>query len=114
MEYAALLKPPPFAISKVGDPEQLLQDFTEYVKTFNKFVLATRVGGVHTVDHAACGACTKIKATLELVGGKEMCVLYEHVGVVVEEDTFKAAMTKIEAGIKCQTNQATARFKLVH
>ena len=63
MEYVTLLKPPAFAISKVGDPEQLLQDFTEYVKTFKKFVLATGVGGVHTVDHAACGACTKLKAT---------------------------------------------------
>ena len=112
MDYAALLKPPSFAISKVGDPEQLLQDFTEYVKTFKKFVLATGVGGVHTVDHAACGACNKLKATLELVGGKDMCVLYEHVGVVVDEDTFDAAITKIEAGIKGQTNQATARFKL--
>ena len=27
-------------------------------------------------------------------------------------DSFDAAMTKIEEGIKCQTNQATARFKL--
>ena len=52
MDYATLLKPPPFTISKVGDPEQLLQDFTEYVKTFRKFVLATGVGGEHTVDHA--------------------------------------------------------------
>ena len=112
MDYAALLKPPPFTISKVGDPEQLLQDFTEYVKTFRKFVLATGVGGEHTVGHAACGACSKTKATLELVGGKDMCVLYEHVGVVVDDDTFDAAMKKIEDGIKSQTNQATARFKL--
>ena len=112
MEYAALLKPPPFSVSKVGDPEQLLQDFVEYVKTFRKFVLATGVGGEHTVGHAACEGCSKTKATLELVGGKDMCVLYEHVGVVVAGDTFDAAMKKIEDGIKCQTNQATARFKL--
>ena len=70
MDYAALLKPPPFTISKVGDPEQLLQDFTEYVKTFRNFVLATGVGGEHTAAHAACGACSKTKATLELVGGR--------------------------------------------
>ena len=80
MDYAALLKPPPFSISKVGDPEQLLQDFVEYVKTFRKFVLATGVGGEHTVNHAGCGACSKTKATLELVGGKDMCVLYEACG----------------------------------
>ena len=112
MDYAALLKPPPFSVSKVGDPEQLLQDFTEYVKTFRKFVLATGVGGEHTPTHVTCGGCSKTKATMELVGGKDMCVLYEHVGVVLAGDSFDAAVTKIEEGIKCQTNQATARFKL--
>ena len=35
------------------------------------------------------------------VGGKNMCVLYEHVGVVEAADTFEAAMRKIEEGIKC-------------
>ena len=112
MDYAALLKPPPFTGTKMGDPEQLLQDFLEYVKTFNKFMLATGVGGEHTADHAACGGCKKAKATLELVGGQEMCVLFEHVGVVTDGDTFKQAVDKVEAGIKAQTNQATARFKL--
>ena len=35
MDYAVLLKPPPFIIiSKLGDLEQLLQYFTKYVKTF--------------------------------------------------------------------------------
>ena len=59
----------------MGDPEQLLQDLKEYVKTFRKFLLATEVGEEHTVDHTACGAYSKTKATLELVGGKDMCVL---------------------------------------
>ena len=45
MDYAALLKPPPFTVAKVADPEQLLQDFLEYLKIFKKFVLATGVGG---------------------------------------------------------------------
>ena len=112
MDYATLLKPPPFTISKVGDPEQLLQDFTEYVKTFREFVLVTGIGGEHTADHTACGACSKTKATLKLVGGKDMSVLYEHVGVVEAGDTFEAAVRKIEEGIKSQTNQATAMFKL--
>ena len=70
MEYAALLKPPPFSNSKVGDPEQLLQDFAEYVKTFEKFMLATGVAGNHTDGHAECGGCQKAKATLDLVGGE--------------------------------------------
>ena len=80
------------------------------MKTFRKFVLATGVGGEQTVDHTACGACSKTKATLEL--GKDMCVLSEHVGAVEAADTFEKAMQKIEEGIKAQTNQATARFKL--
>ena len=70
-----MLKPPPFSVSKVGDPEQLLQDFTEYVKTFRKFVLALGVRGEHTPNHVTCGGCSKTKASMELVGGKVMCVL---------------------------------------
>ena len=112
MDYAALLKPPPFTVAKVGDPEQLLQDFVEYIKIFKKFMLATGVGGNHGADHIDCGACQKSKATLELVGGKEMSVLFEHTGKVMEEDTFTQAVEKVEAGIKKQTNQATAKFKL--
>ena len=52
----------------------------EYMKLFNKFVLATSIGGAHTEGHQDCEACSKTKATLELVGGKEMCVLFEHTG----------------------------------
>ena len=107
-----MLKPPPFSNSKVGDPEQLLQDFAEYVKTFEKFMLATGVAGNHTDGHAECEGCQKAKATLDLVGGKEMTVLFEHVGNVQVADTFDAAVEKVRAGIKAQTNQATARFKL--
>ena len=33
-------------------------------------------------------------------------------GVVEAVDTFEAAMREIEEGIKCQTKQTTARFKL--
>ena len=41
-----------------------------------------------------------------------MAVLFEHTGKVTEVDTFTKAVEKIEEGIKKQTNQATARFKL--
>ena len=51
MDYAALLNPPPFKMAKVGDPEQLLQDFVEYIKIFKKFTLATGVGGDHVAAH---------------------------------------------------------------
>jgi hypothetical protein len=50
MELAALLKPAPFVVKETGDPKQLLQDFKEYMKTFKKFLLATKVVGEHTAD----------------------------------------------------------------
>ena len=64
------------------------------------------------MDGRRCGGCRKAKAYLKLVGGEEVKNLYDHVGHVVEEDTFETALEKIKAGIKRQTNQATARFKL--
>ena len=100
MDYVALLKPPPFTVGKVGDPEQLLHDFKEYIKIFKKLVLVTGVGGDHTGDHTNCGACQKTKATLEWVGGKEMGVLFGHTGKVTEVDTFAQAVEKMEEGIK--------------
>ena len=107
-----LLKPGPFLIRAAGDPEQTLQDFVKYVARFKKFLLATGVEGEHTAEHADCGACRKAKATLELVGGDEMTRLFEHVGLVVDGDTLDQAISKVELGVKKQTNQATARFKL--
>ena len=41
-----------------------------------------------------------------------MTVLFEHVGNMQMADTYDAAVEKVMAGIKAQTNQATARFKL--
>ena len=38
--------------------------------------------------------------------------LYEHVGKVLDTDTYIGAMDKVEQGIKQLTNRATARFKL--
>ena len=70
MELAALLKPAPFVVKETGDPEQLLQDFKEYMKTFKKFLLATKVVGEHTANCKDCGACVQARATLELVGAR--------------------------------------------
>ena len=47
-----------------------------------------------------------------MLGGEEMDKLFVHVGEVGEEDSYVQAMNKVERGIKKQTNQATARFKL--
>ena len=47
-----------------------------------------------------------------MLGGEEMNKLFQHVGKVLDEDTYIGAMDKVEQGIQQLTNQATARFKL--
>ena len=41
-----------------------------------------------------------------------MMSLFKHTGMVEGEDTYTAAVDKIRADIKGQTNQALERFKL--
>ena len=116
-DLTMLLKPPAFKVKRVGDPEQLAQDFAKYIIKFKEFLEVTEVDGRHTAGHAPaagglCSGCKKAKATLRLVGGEQMRNLMEHVGQVLEQDTFTQAITKVEQGIKQQTNQATSCFKL--
>ena len=111
------MKPGPLKVRKKGDPEQLLLEFSRWEDNFKEFLIATEIDGEHAEGHAEvegrrCGGCRKAKAYLKLVGGEEVKNLYDHVGHVVEEDSFDEALEKIKTGIKRQTNQATARFKL--
>ena len=110
---AVLLKPTPFKVKKKGDPEQLFQDFVEYMELFEQFITATNADGDHADDHVNCSACIKQKAMLILIGGKEVDNVFKHVGMVVKEDTFQQAIKKIKDGISKQTNQSMARFKLM-
>ena len=71
-----LLKPPPLKCKKAGDQEQLLQDFILYRKTLSEFFQATDAAGAHEANHVNCGACTKAKAIVKLVGGVEMVKLF--------------------------------------
>ena len=112
-DLAALLKPPAFSPSKQGDPEQLLQDWTKYLKSFRDFLEATGAGGQHTAGHVTCDACKKSKAMLRLIGQDEMQSLLLHTGNVLDGDTFDEAVEKVETGIVKQTNQAVARHKLM-
>ena len=117
-EVIALLKPAPLKIKKDGDPEHLVKKFNEYMERFELFLLTTEVGGVHTAGHVAeagggqCKGCAKSKAMLQLVGGEEMMTLFKHTGTVEDADSYTAAVAKIRTGIKGQTNQTSARFKL--
>ena len=67
----AMMRPAQFVESRKGDPEQLMQEFTEYMKIFGKFLKATGMAGAHTEEHRECEACQKAKALLELFGEKK-------------------------------------------
>ena len=112
-QLAALLKPPHFVQTKSGDPDQLLQDWMDYTRTFRQFLKATGEGGQHTEAHADCEGCGKVMNMLRLIGGREMELLLDHVGAVLETDTLDQAFSKVETGIKTQSNQAVARHKLM-
>ena len=111
-DWVGLLKPPPFKLSKVGDPEQTLQDWKKYVKSFNRFLAVTKADGTHTVDHTNCGGCKAAKNILLIIGQDALETLWDHVGKVEEDDSFKVALRKVETGITGQTNQAVSRHKL--
>ena len=108
-----LLKPVPFKNRRKGDAEQLLQEFEDYVDTMQNFFMATGTIGEHTENHHNCSACSKSKACLTLIGGREMDSLMKHVGKVLVEDSYDEAIAKVRRGITAQTNQCMARFKLM-
>ena len=93
---AALLKAPPFTPTKPGDPDQLLQDWLDYSRSFKQFLKATTEEGEHTENHVDCGACGKGQAMLRLIGGKEMETLLDYVGAVEEKDTLTRLYEKVE------------------
>ena len=108
-----LLKPGPFKVKVRGDPEQLLQDFSEYMEVMNKFFIATAALGGHTEGHQDCDTCTRVKAMVTLKGGKEMDSLFRNVGKATKADNYKQAVQKVKEGITAQTNQSMAQYKLM-
>ena len=101
-ELAALVSPGQFKAKK-KDPEKMLGDFRDYIKSVKDMLVVTGKEGAT--------AAVK-KAMLRSVGGKDMVSLFEHVGKVVDTDTFDEAITKIETAIRAQTNKAMAKYKL--
>ena len=109
-----LMRPAHFMVTKKGDPEQILQEFAEYVKIFGKFLKATGMEGNHKNNHMNCASCQKAKAYLEIFGGKEVMRLFEPVRKVEERYSYQAAVDKVWEGIQTQTNQALGQFKLLN
>ena len=101
---AMLLKPGAFRVKVKGDPEQLLQDFNEYVELIDKLFTAMAALARHTQGHTDCETCRRAKAMLALIGGKEMDGLIKHMGKVTDDDTYQQAINKIKTGIMAQTN----------
>ena len=60
-----------------------------------------------------CRACKKSKNLLKLIGGPEVKMLYNHVGRITDTNSWEETTGKISRGIRGQTNQASARFKLM-
>ena len=111
-----MFKPPALVIKGRGDPEQLARDWEGYLDNFKDFLEATDIARQHDrpeVVGTPCVACVKSKHLLKLVGGPEVKTLYTHVGKVIATDSWEETTTKISRGIKGQTNQASARFKLM-
>ena len=116
MDLAMLLKPAPLVVRKKGDPEALLKDWEDYVKVFKEFIAATGVTGEHAepeTEGTPCAACVKTKNMMRLVGGDQVRTLFDHVGQTLDTDSWQETLDKVSAGIKKQTNQAAARFKLM-
>ena len=113
---AAMFKPQPLVMKKKDDPEALLRDWKQYMEQFKLLLTATKAAGVHTnpeVEGTPCAACVTSKVLLVLSRGLEVKTLFNHVGDVLDTDSWLQAQTKVEVGIKKQTNQAAAWFKLM-
>ena len=111
-----MLKPAALVIKGRGDPEQLARDWEDYLENFQDFLEATDIAGIHNnpeVVGRVCGACKKSKNLLKLIGGPEVKTLYTHVGKITDTDSWEETTGKISRGIRGQTNQASARFKLM-
>ena len=100
---ALMMKPQEFKCKKKGNSEQLLQDFQLYKKKMERFLKGSKVVPRHTGNgaddpgsdnHVVCDSCEQEKALLLNFGGDEMERLFEHVGGVLETDTYGKALNK--------------------
>ena len=114
---ANLKRPDPFLCKRKGDSEQLLQDFKQYRAELELFLTAAETVDRHmgepaergNAGHTVCTRCQQEKAIIVILGGEEMNELFEHVGVVTDEDSYVRAMDKVEQGIKALNNQSSVK-----
>ena len=93
-----------------ANPSGTLKRFQEYVdqlKLYFTLVFRKADGTAFTPSDAEKKAITIIK------GGKDMKTLFDHVGEVVDGDTFEEAVTKITEKLKTRTNKTVQRNMLL-
>ena len=96
---------------KDADPEQTLERFELYVEAMQMaFSLNRRInpktGAKEEFDD------TDKKNIIKLEGGHDMMDLFKHVGKVMDEDTYEAAIGKIRKALRGRGNRTAAVFKL--
>ena len=116
------LKPEKFCVSKKGDPDILLTEFNEYVKTFERFTKACNLDQGHVPgedgEHVGCATCGRLVAMFECVRQDKIQVLLEHVGKVEEGDSWNTTKTKVKfltpVGTSMQKQNFSRRGTLKH
>ena len=99
----------PFVASD-ADPGGTLSRFTRYVermKQLFQLVFRKADGSPYSPSNA------EKKAMLLFRGGDDMQSLFDHVGKVVDADSFDDAVTKIENALKSRTNNVVQRNMLL-
>ena len=97
-------------VSSDADPGGTLSRFTRYVermKQLFQLVFRKADGSPYSPSDA------EKKAMLLFRGGDDMQNLFDHVGKVVEADSFDNAVAKIENALKSRTNSVVQRNMLL-
>ena len=100
---------PPFKAVD-ADPGGTLKQFNEYVdemKLLFSLVFRKNDGTAYQPSDA------EKKAMILLKGGRDMRILFEHVGMVLDADTFEQSVEKITNKLKERTNQVVQRNMLL-
>ena len=107
MAFALHIEP---FIASDADPGGTLSRFTRYVERMKQlFQLVFRKGDGSPYNPSDA----EKKAMLLFRGGDDMQSLFDHVGKVVEADSFDVAVTKIESALKGRTNSVVQRNMLL-
>ena len=107
MAFALHIEP---FLSSDADPGGTLSRFTRYVERMQQlFQLVFRKGDGSPYSPSDA----EKKAMLLFRGGDDMQNLFDHVGKVVEGDSFQEAVKKIENALKGRTNSVVQRNMLL-